>query len=63
MEHMLCMIQKRTGLSLVTAVDVPISEATAALSDLKFMGLTAATMFPGLDGLCRMMRHAMALRK
>ncbi|WP_426320479.1 FRG domain-containing protein [Pseudoduganella sp. R-43] len=63
MEHMLCMIQKKTGVSLVSAVDVPISEATAALSDLKFMGLSAATMFPGLDGLCRMMRHAMALRK
>lgn len=63
MENMLCMVEKATGLSLLTAVDVPISEATAALSDLKFMGLTAATMFPGLDGLCRTMRHAMALNK
>jgi hypothetical protein len=63
MENMLCMIEKRAGRSLVTAVDVPISEATAALSDLKFMGLSAGTMFPGLDGLCRMMRHAMALKK
>ena len=27
-----------------------------------FMGLTAATMFPGLDGICRMMKHAMSFK-
>jgi hypothetical protein len=62
-EAMLCLIEKRTGLSLVTAVDVPITEAEEALADLRFMGLSAATMFPGLDGVCRMMRHAMAMKK
>jgi hypothetical protein len=44
------------------AVDVPISEAVTALEDLKYMGLTAATMFPGLDGACRMMRHDMLFK-
>jgi hypothetical protein len=33
------------------------------LEDLAFMGLTAATMFPGLDGVCRMMRHSMAFKR
>lgn len=44
------------------AVDVPISQAVKALEDLKFMGVTAATMFPGLDGACKMMRHDMLFR-
>ncbi len=45
------------------AIDVPVSLATEALEDLAFMGLTAATMFPGLDGVCRMMRHEMMFKR
>ena len=41
------------------AVDIPIGEAPRALEDLAFMGLTAATMFPGLDGVGKMIRHQM----
>jgi hypothetical protein len=48
---------------VVTAVDVPIGCAAEALEDLTFMGLTAASMFPGLDGVCRSMRHEMLFRK
>ena len=45
------------------AADVPISCASDALEDLAFMGLTAATMFPGLDGVGRMIRHGMMSKK
>ncbi len=41
------------------AVDVPASWALNALEDLAFMGLTAATLFPGLDGVARSLRHKM----
>ena len=41
------------------AIDIPISAARDALEDLAFMGVTAATMFPGLDGICRKLRHQM----
>lgn len=41
------------------AIDVPISVASEALEDLAFMGVTAASMFPGLDGICRKLRHQM----
>jgi hypothetical protein len=41
------------------AADIPMSCAADALQDLAFMGLTAATMFPGLDGVSRMIRHQM----
>lgn len=44
------------------AADVPISAAPDALEDLAFMGLTAATMFPGLDGVGRMIRHQMLFK-
>lgn len=43
----------------LNAIDIPISAAREALEDLAFMGVTAATMFPGLDGICRKLRHQM----
>jgi hypothetical protein len=45
------------------AADIPIRFATEALEDLKYMGLTAATLFPGLDGVCRMMKHEMSFKR
>ena len=42
------------------AADIPVHMASQALEDLTYMGLTAAAMFPGLDGVCRMMRHTMS---
>jgi len=44
------------------AVDIPITAAPEALEDLAFMGLTAATMFPGLDGVGKMIRHQMLFK-
>jgi FRG domain len=45
------------------AVDIQTSCAAEALQDLAFMGLTAATMFPGLDGVTRMIKHEMFYKK
>lgn len=44
------------------AADVPISFAAEALEDLAFMGVTAANLFPGLDGVGRMIRHSMMFK-
>lgn len=55
--------EKATGRKVITAVDVPIRFAAEALEDLFYMGLTAATMFPGLDGVCRMFKHEMLFRQ
>jgi hypothetical protein len=44
------------------AADVPRECAVDALEDLSFMGLTAATMFPGLDGVGKMIRHRMSFK-
>jgi hypothetical protein len=29
------------------------------LTDLQYMGITAATLFPGIDGVCKMLKHQM----
>lgn len=52
-----------SGKRALVAADVPIACASEALEDLAFMGLSAATLYPGLDGVCRMMRHAMLFKR
>jgi hypothetical protein len=63
LEGLFCHLENTADLKLVKAVDIPIRDVVEALEDLSFMGLSAATMFPGLDGACKMMRHAMAFRR
>lgn len=53
-------IEEQLGVTHLLAADVPISSASDAMEDLQFMGVTAANMFPGLDGVSRMIRHAMS---
>ena len=55
--------QGQTGKPFLHAIDIPIQCAREALEDLAFMGVTAATMFPGLDGVCKKMRHEMAFNR
>ena len=54
--------EKLSQATILRAADVPIACAADALEDLEFMGLTAAAMFPGLDGVARMIKHQMAFR-
>lgn len=53
---------QEAGNSYFAAADVPIECAKDALQDLKFMGLTAATLFPGLDGIGRMLKQNMMFK-
>ncbi|GGX21175.1 FRG domain-containing protein [Undibacterium macrobrachii] len=41
---------KQQGVSPLTIVDIPASEARRAIADLAFMGTHAMSLFPGLDG-------------
>jgi hypothetical protein len=61
-EHFLLQSGAEDGEEYLVAADVPIQCASEALKDLRFMGLTAGTMFPGLDGACKMMKHAMTFK-
>jgi hypothetical protein len=53
------MMEQHAGVKYLFAADVPASLAQQALQDLAFMGLTASTMFPGLDGMGRTIKHEM----
>ena len=48
--------ERNTGKHYLTKIDLPKSNARAALAELRLMGITEASMFPGLDGICRAMR-------
>jgi len=39
------------------AFSIPKSDATRALNELHLMGINHATLFPGLDGICRYMKY------
>lgn len=41
----------------LTAVDIPASERNIVMDDLQFMGITAGSLFPGLDGVCESLRE------
>ncbi|WP_429404530.1 FRG domain-containing protein [Paraburkholderia sp. MM5482-R1] len=58
-EQFICNIERHENVRYLMAAEVPAAFASEALGDLAFMGVTAATLFPGLDGVCRMLRHAM----
>ncbi|WP_321796475.1 FRG domain-containing protein [Caballeronia sp. J97] len=62
-EQFICNIEGHHTTQYLVAAEVPISFASEALEDLAFMGVTAASLFPGLDGVCRMMRHSMTFRR
>lgn len=51
-----CEINKNT--CYLEAIDIPASEREEAMRDLKFMGITAGSMFPNLDGVCEELRES-----
>jgi hypothetical protein len=44
------------GESFLDAFDIPVSEADTVMADLRLMGVTAGSLFPGIDGACEEMR-------
>ncbi len=46
--------KERTYLS---AIDLPLQERRCAMQELSFMGITAGSLFPGLDGACEELKQ------
>lgn len=46
------------GLAVVQRIDIPISERETVMRELRMMGITAASLFPGLDGVCQALSEA-----
>ena len=45
--------------SYLTAVDIPTNERNKVMQELSFMGITAGSMFPGLEGACEELKERM----
>ena len=43
----------------LTAIDISVSERNKVMRELSFMGITAGSLFPGLDGACEGFREQM----
>ncbi len=39
------------------AIDLPVSERRTVVQELSYMGITAGSLFPGLDGACEELRE------
>jgi len=48
---------EKPGLSFLRAVDLPRSERPAIIRELRLMGITPGSLFPGLDGACAELRE------
>jgi hypothetical protein len=46
-----------TGKSYLKVIDLPARERKKAMQDLALMGITAGSMFPGLDGACQRLKE------
>ena len=44
--------EELTKKKYLTAVDLPVFERRDVVRDLRYMGITAGSLFPGLDGAC-----------
>jgi hypothetical protein len=45
------------GEPYLTAIDLPVSERVEVLCELGYMGVTAGSLFPGLDGACEELKE------
>ena len=45
------------GKSYLYSIDLPESQRSEVFDELSFMGLTAGSLFPGLDGACEELKE------
>jgi hypothetical protein len=58
-ESYLSQLGKERQRSYLRVFDLPYSERTQILGDLRLMGISAGALFPGIDGACEEMRSRM----
>ena len=47
----------RKGAQYLSAIDIDVKERDEVMKELAYMGITAGSMFPGLDGACEELRE------
>ncbi len=56
-------LEKIRSKRYLTAIDIAHAERGRVMRELEYMGISAATMFPGLEGICRALRERCFLRR
>jgi hypothetical protein len=46
-------VENREGRRYLRRIDIPVTERSIAMQELYIMGISAASLFPGVEGLCR----------
>lgn len=49
--------EEETGVRFLDAIDIPAKAREEAMTELRFMGITAGSMFPSIDGVCEELRE------
>jgi FRG domain len=49
--------EAQAGKTYLSAIDLPLRERRRAMDELSYMGITAGSLFPGLDGACEELRE------
>jgi hypothetical protein len=57
LENYIDRTEKKTGKSYLRVIDLPARERKKAMQDLVLMGITAGSMFPGLDGAYQQLKE------
>lgn len=49
--------EEQSGQQLIRYFDIPYSERDTVMAELRLMGITHSSMFPGLDGACQALKE------
>jgi hypothetical protein len=50
-------MEQMKGKTFLSAIDLPVSERPTVMHELALMGITAGSLFPGIEGACRQLRE------
>lgn len=56
-ESYIAAVEAQRNTRYLTAIDIPVKEREKIMSELSLMGITAGSLFPGLDGACEELRE------
>ena len=48
---------QQNGKTYLRAIDLPVNNRRQVVRDLSYMGITAGSLFPGLDGACEELKE------
>jgi hypothetical protein len=56
-EGFISVMENKDKTTYLTAIDIPANEREEVMNELRFMGITAGSLFPSIDGICEEIRE------